>query len=60
MWGGRKLTRDTVGKLTSMLRAMKKKKKKNKEEKRMGVAIRRQVAVLILVVREGSLEKVTM
>ena len=28
MWGGRKLTRDTVGKLTSMLRAMKKKKKK--------------------------------
>lgn len=56
------MTRDTVGKLISMLRAMKKKKKKKKtkEEKRMGVAIRRQVAVLISVVRGGSLEKVTM
>ena len=28
VWGGRKLTRDTVGKLISMLRAMKKKRKK--------------------------------
>ena len=70
------MTRDTVGKLISMLllllshfsrvrlcvtRAMKKKKKKKtKEEKGMGVAIRRQVAVLISVVRGGSLEKVTM
>ena len=72
------MTRDTVGKLISMLlllllshfsrvrlcatRAIKKKKrkkKKTKEEKGMGVAVRRKVAVLISVVREGSLAKVT-
>ena len=59
VWGGRKLTRDTVGKLTSMLRAMKKKKKTRKRGWEL-LTIRRQVAVLISVVREGSLEKVTM
>ena len=53
------MTRDTVGKLTSMLRAMKKKKKTRKIGWEL-LTIRRQVAVLISVVREGSLEKVTM
>ena len=36
MWGGRKLTRDTVGKLISMLRAMKKKKKRKKPRRKSG------------------------
>lgn len=43
-----------------MLTAMKKLKKKTRKERRWGTAVRRQVAVLISVVRGGSLEKVTM
>ena len=35
-------------------------RKKTRKERRCGTAVRRQVAVLISVVRGGSLEKVTM
>ena len=56
------MTIDTVGKLISMLdvNSYEKRKKKSRKERRWGTAIRRQVAVMISVVRGGSLEKVTM